>query len=54
MTAVLDNPVVIDEASVEGAAAPVVNTLKAKALFTVTDRKSKGDRDRFRTVVKFA
>lgn len=34
MTAVLDNPVVIDEASVEGVAAPVVNTLKTKALFT--------------------
>lgn len=34
MTAVLDNPAVVGEASVEGVATPVVNTLKAKALFT--------------------
>lgn len=34
MTAVLDNPADVGEASVEGAAIPVVNTLKAKALFT--------------------
>lgn len=34
MTAVLDNPAVVGDASVEAAATPVVNTLKAKALFT--------------------